>query len=161
MRQMAMKLTLILFALLLCGCNAAKQTDPTPSCNNTTWNGTYSGASQPGGGMQPLTLTINGDSFTGTLGSLSISGSVAYCTGEDSSPCSPVGVNSIAPAPAANFFEITINGVLYQSEDATQLNAAGVVNDPSLCVGEMATFYLLPVDQPYSLNGWYLANNLV
>jgi hypothetical protein len=30
MRLMAMKLALMVFALLLCGCNAAKQTDPQP-----------------------------------------------------------------------------------------------------------------------------------
>ena len=70
----------LVFSVLLCGCNAAKQTTAAASCNNTTWNGTFSGVSQ--GGMQPLTLTINGDSFTGTLGGSPISGPVSYCAGE-------------------------------------------------------------------------------
>jgi hypothetical protein len=153
----------LVFSVLLCGCNAAKQTTAAASCNNTTWNGTFSGVSQ--GGMQPLTLTINGDSFTGTLGGSPISGPVSYCAGEGTTnPCSPVGINSIVPGTNGiidNFFEITINGVLYQSEDYIELNAAGVGSDPNLCVGEMSTFNLLPFDQPYSLDGWSLVNNLI
>jgi hypothetical protein len=64
----------------------------------------------PGGGMQSLTLTINGDSFTGTLGGSPISGSVSYCAGEtlDGNPCSRAGVNSIV-TPYGNWFEIVVD----------------------------------------------------
>jgi hypothetical protein len=158
---------LVVFLLLICvGCNGVSKPAATSSCNSTTWNGTFSGVSQPQGGMQPLTLIINGDSFTGTLGGLPISGAVSYCAGEtlDGNPCSPVGVNSIVPTPnlgITNWFEITINGVIYQSEDYVTLNAAAVGNDSNLCMGEMSSFNLLPVGQPYSVNGWGLTNSVI
>jgi hypothetical protein len=96
MRLMAMKRTLIvstlLFTVLLCGCNAAKQ-----AANN--------------------------------------------------------GI--------ANWFEITINGVVYQSEDWTVITANFAATDSNVCAGEMSGFNLLPFGQPYSLNGWGLGNSLI
>jgi len=162
MRPMTMKTLCIalLFSVMMCGCTAAKKTSPTPAppCNTTTWDGTYSGITTYGGGMQPLTLTINGGSFTGTLGGSPISGTVSYCAGESyTNPCSPVGVNSI-DSDAANPFEITINGVLYQSEFWKIATGADVQSYPNLCVGEMFSFSLLPFAGQGESSGWGLTN---